>query len=89
MRSYLEGDSLSGSIASSVIGSNASGDIVSQTLWPDANQLGAFNMVIDYNADGKFSWGLDGLGTFSVVPEPTGLAPIVGITLIILRRQRR
>jgi hypothetical protein len=31
-----------------------------------AQALGQYDVVIDYDNDGKFSWRLDGVGTFTV-----------------------
>jgi hypothetical protein len=72
---WSEDEPLSGALATDEVTSDAQGIIEGQDLWLDIDQLGLFNIVIDYDRDGLFSWTLDGLGTFSVVamPEPASL----------------
>ncbi len=91
-------DPLTGSIANAAVTSDANGDISGQLLWGDIDQVGDFNIVIDYDGDGVFSWTLDGLGAFRVVEIiPTvsewGLIvmTVLGLTggTIVFARRRR
>ena len=62
---WLEGDSLTGAVASVVVQSDAEGVVPLTQAW-EADQLDAFDIIIDYDNDGKFSSTLDGLSAFSV-----------------------
>ena len=53
-----------------------------------ADRLGRFDVIIDYDRDGHFSWTLDGLGGFKVIPAPGTLALLV-LAAGMSRRTRR
>ena len=47
-------------------------------------------MAYDYDLDGIFSWTLDGLGAFLVVPEPASIALLAfGIAVLSVQRTTR
>lgn len=86
---WTQGDDIfSGALAFAGISSTGLGQIFGQQLWASASQLGQYNILIDYDHDGKFSWTLDGLGSFTVVPEPGTLALLV-VALVAGMLQRR
>jgi hypothetical protein len=87
---WNDGDSLSG-LSTSVL-SDSEGFVPGQLLWGDlpnpVNPL-LFNIVIDYNHDGVYTWGLDGLGTFALVPTPGAGAGLLAMLGAGAARRRR
>lgn len=87
---WNDGDSLSG-IAASVV-SDSNGFVPGQVLWsnlPDPGTPALYNVVLDYNHDGMYTWGLDGVGTFTLVPAPgAGVGALVLLGLGAARRRR-
>lgn len=63
---WNEGDPLSPYVARIVVQSNFGGGVPLTAAWV-ANQTGQFDVIIDYDNDGFFSWKLDGLGSCTVL----------------------
>ncbi len=65
-RIWNEGDSLSaGAVHHSLVQSDSEGTIPLTQVWL-STQIGQFDLIVDYDNDGKFSWKLDGLTAFTV-----------------------
>ncbi|MCI0739662.1 MAG: Ig-like domain-containing protein [Gemmataceae bacterium] len=65
-RIWNEGDSLSaGAVHHSLVQSDSEGSIPLTQVW-SSTQVGEFDLIVDYDNDGKFSWKLDGLTAFTV-----------------------
>lgn len=86
---WNQDDPLVGFISSASVKSDFSGDVLGQLLWADIDRTGDFNVVIDYDNDGLFSWTLDGLGSLEVVPEPSSLTMLAFGGLLLARWRRR
>jgi hypothetical protein len=87
---WTEGDPFGQIFAQATVTSDITGDILSQLLWGNVQRLGEYNIIIDYNADTRFSWTLDGLGSFEVVPEPaTVLLGFLGLSSVGWRLRKR
>jgi hypothetical protein len=91
--SWLEGDLFSGPLISTFVLSDLNGTVPLTYAWT-ADREGLFDVIIDYDRDGRFSWTLDGLGGFGVraVPEPASLflmtAGAIGLAVATRRRRR-
>jgi hypothetical protein len=86
---WNEGDEYQGWVQRIAVLSDAAGLVPLTAAW-NASMYGRFDMLIDYNRDGVFSWTLDGLGGFSVVPEPATMALILtAVAALGLRRGRK
>jgi hypothetical protein len=68
-RSWTDGIFFSDFVADSLVMSDALGHVDPTKVW-NANMLGDFDMIIDYDRNGVFSATLDGLGGLTVIPEP-------------------
>ncbi len=68
---WLEGDVYANPLVQIVVRSDGSGFVpLTNTGW-QPTQPGIYDVIIDYDNDGKFTWTMDGLGAFNVpVPEP-------------------
>lgn len=75
---WNEDDALTGGIANPLVKSGATGAVPLTQAWT-IDRIGRFDVLIDYDRDAKFSWTLDGLGGFKVVPRP--VKP-VGLTTV-------
>lgn len=84
---WANGAPLTGYVSSQPVNADANGDISSQLAWGGASN-GLYNLVIDYDNDGYFSWTLDGLGSFEVVPTPGAFA-LLGLGGLVAARRRR
>lgn len=83
--SWADGDALANPVATTFVQSDDNGLVPLTQIW-SASQLGDFDLLIDYDRDGKFSATLDGLGAFTVVPEPALLGCLVLIPILSRRR---
>jgi hypothetical protein len=85
---WFNGDLLIGSVADQFVLSDSNGQVALTDTWV-ASQTGTFDLIIDYDRDGKFSATLDGLGGFEVVPEPAIASMLAAAGLLLgLRRKR-
>jgi SdrD B-like domain/Peptidase family M23 len=65
---WNDGDDLStASVAFTIVDSNGNGSVPLTQAWV-ASATGLYDVVIDYDNDGKFSWKLDGVNGFQVLP---------------------
>jgi hypothetical protein len=80
--SWLDGD-LFGGVLAGWVRSDSLGAVSSTFTNYVADHIGQFDMIIDYDRNGRFSATLDGLTGFSVVPEPSALLlAILGIVAV-------
>lgn len=69
---WMEDDSLtSGLVAQVVVQSDSNGSVPLTEAWL-ADLPGKYDIIIDYDNDGLFSWTLDGVGGFHVNSPPVG-----------------
>lgn len=85
---WNEGDEYQGWTQRIAVLSDAMGAVPLTAAW-NASMLGHYDVLIDYNRDGVFSWTLDGLGGFRVVPEPTSLLLFVSALIMLSLGRRR
>jgi hypothetical protein len=73
---WMEGDSLSGpAVNRSVVLSDSNGNVsLTDSGWTAPTTPGTYDVIIDYNNDGKFSWTLDGLSAFTVTTSTPPVA---------------
>jgi hypothetical protein len=73
---WLQGDDLKlNAVAHSHVMSDANG-VIPATNIAQVGPAGAYDVVIDYDNDGKFSWKLDGVAAFTVPQvQPGAPAP--------------
>lgn len=89
-KAWNDGDPLGGFIATLFVKSDADGVVPLTAAWK-ADLGGRFNVIIDYDRDGLFSWTLDGLGGFKVqlIPEPGSLVLFTTGAALLWRTTRR
>ena len=75
-------------VAQATVHSDILGVISGTLLWPDPSQ-GLYNIIIDYDNNHLFSWTLDGLGTFLVIPEPASASLFAFGSLLLLWHRRK
>lgn len=66
---------------------DADGRLSQYAIW-NASMNGEFDVIVDYDRDLKFGATLDGLGAFTVIPEPGAIAAIGVVGLALMRRRR-
>ncbi len=89
--SWFGEDSLASPLASGLLSAADAAGFVADTFLTNAAALGVgeYDLIFDYDADTEYSWTLDGLGAFAVVPEPSAVSLLLFTTSIGLLRRRR
>jgi hypothetical protein len=85
---WNEDDALAGPIARVLVKSDGGGTVPLTEAWT-IDRTGEFDVIIDYDRDDLFTWTIDGLGGFHVVPEPGALSLLITITSLLARPPRR
>ena len=83
---WSEGDPLTGYFASATFTTDSNGQTDWGYLWT-TDRIGTFDIVFDYDLDGVFSYTMDPLIAFNVVPEPSSIAMLViGLLALFFRK---
>ena len=70
-----------------VVETDSEGSVDLTKLWK-SDSLGMFDIALDYDRDGLFSWTLDGISTFEVIIPAPGACPVLAFALLGARRRR-